>query len=163
GRDHAARGEWNQAVVEYLQALELVPGGLSYFSKASQLCADMVESPEVFARLVQQRPRDARLWVTRGRSYARHRQWDKAVADYARVMERRSPDDGATFEFACLLLLSGDTAGYREYCRRLVEKYEGSTRSFPATSAIGVCALAPGAVDDPLRLVRWAEVWVERL
>ena len=162
GRAHAARGEWDQAAVDYARALDLLPDDLSYFSPVSLLCADLVETPEVFARLVEHRPQDARLWVTRGRSHARRRQWGQAVADYAHVMESRPPDDGATFEYACLLLLSGDDAGYRRFCRRLVERYEQSIDAFPASNAIRVCGLAPGAVSDPARLVPWAEVWVER-
>jgi Flp pilus assembly protein TadD len=162
GRARAFRGEWDQAAADYARALDLIPHGLSYFSNVSLLCADMVKTPEVFNRLVERRPKDARLWVTRGRSYARQRQWDKAVADYARVMESRPPDDGSTFEYACLLLLSGDDDGYRRLCQRLVERYEQSTDAFTASSAIRTCGLAPGAVSDPARLVRWAEVWMER-
>ena len=162
GRAHAIRGEWDHAAVDYARALDLLPDDLSYFSSVSLYCADLVETPEVFARLVEHRPQDARLWVTRGRSHARRRQWGQAVADYAHVMESRPPDDGATFEYACLLLLSGDDAGYRLFGRRLVERYEQSTEAFPASNAIRVCGLAPGAIADPSRLVPWAEVWVER-
>jgi tetratricopeptide (TPR) repeat protein len=162
GRAHSSRGEWAEAVADYLRALDRIPSGVGYFSRACLLCADMVGIPEIFTRLVEVRPQDARLWVTRGRSYASQRQWDKAVADYARVIESRPVDDGATVEYACLLLLSGDAAGYRRFCRHLIEQYEQSTKGPLSYSAINICGLAPGAIADPARLVSWAQTWMER-
>jgi serine/threonine protein kinase len=163
GREHAARGEWGDSTSAYARALETLHSGVGYFSRGPAKCAEIVQWPEVFAKLVAQRPQDGRLWVARGQSLARARQWKDAVRDYARVMEDRLPDDGATYEYACLLLLSGDTVGYQRFSQKLADKYEPSTSPFLSFCALGVCGLAPGGISDPARLVAWAKPWRDRL
>jgi tetratricopeptide (TPR) repeat protein len=161
GRAHAAQGEWEQAASDYGRALDLIPDRLSYFSPAIPLCADMVQTPEIFARLIERRPKDARLWVARGQEYARRHQWKEAVADYARFMEDRPPDDGASFEYASLLLLSGDDASYHRLCQGLLKRYDPkSADAFSASNIIHICTLAPAAIDDTARLVEWAKAWL---
>jgi tetratricopeptide (TPR) repeat protein len=161
GRAHAAQGEWDQAASDYGRALDLIPVHVSYFSPAIPFCAEMVQSPEIFAKLIERRPKDARLWVARGQAYARRHQWKEAVADYAGVMEDRHPDDGASFEYASVLLLSGDVAGYRRFCQGLLKRYDQKTAdAFSASNIIHICTLAPAAIDDPTSLVAWAKAWV---
>jgi hypothetical protein len=59
-------------------------------------------------------------------------------------------------EQACLFLRSGDEAGYREVCRRLLARFGGADSNEPAEVA-RACALAPGAVADPERVLRVAQ------
>ena len=162
GRDHVAREKWDEAATAYTQALGLLPDELGFWSKASPPCLEMVRKPEVFARLVERRPHDARLWVARGRSLALRKQWGPALSDYARVMDSRPPDDSAMMEYASLRLLTGDPAGYRRLCTRLVERYGDTSDPDVASALSRVCTLAPGAVADPARPVAWAELWTTR-
>jgi tetratricopeptide (TPR) repeat protein len=162
GRSHLARGEWDAAASAYSQALGLLPNELDPWSKASAACLEIVRSPEVFARAVERRPRDARLWFARGRSLARRKQWGPAAADFARVMDARPPDDSGMLEYASLRLLAGDPAGYRRLCTRLVERYDDTSDLDRAYALSRVCTLAPGAVADAGRPIAWAELWTTR-
>ena len=59
--------------------LGLLPDELDPWSKASLACLEeVVRSPEAFARAIELRPHDARLWVARGRALARRKQWGPA-------------------------------------------------------------------------------------
>jgi hypothetical protein len=82
----------------------------------------------------------ARVHATRG-------EWKEAAAEYARVFAAQPLDGGfISFEYAAVLLLSGDQAGYRKVCAELVEKSgQGEFRAYHAARA---CTLAPDAVTD---------------
>src|SRR5262249_45249826 len=58
---------------------------------------------------------------------------------------------------APLLLLAGDTETYRRQCARLLGKFGDTQEPRTAYLVARTCALAPGAVADPARLVRIAE------
>jgi tetratricopeptide (TPR) repeat protein len=100
-------------------------------------------------------PEEAMPWgpalVRRGRLQAASAQWRPAAADYARAAMPPGSEKGyVDFEQACLFLLTGDEAGYRRTCARLLELYGGEQkpRGFLVARA---CILAPGSVDNLTR------------
>src|SRR5262245_10702447 len=72
GRAHVARNEWDDAAAAYARALDLLPAEPWKYGPRGAIpaCADMVQPPQVFDRLVRLRPHDARPWVIRGVSRA---------------------------------------------------------------------------------------------
>jgi tetratricopeptide (TPR) repeat protein len=83
------------------------------------------------------------------RDLAGRREWDKAAACYARVQEVASTEAGHFwFEYAAVRLLSGDRAGYREACARMVGHF-GETPQLRAYHVARACTLAPDSVPDP--------------
>jgi tetratricopeptide (TPR) repeat protein len=160
-RAHVRKGEWAAAAVEYGRMLDLSSGSLLPLSQGSRIGDEVAAKPDLFAELVKNHPADARLWVAHGRMLARQKKWDQALTAYDRVMTSRPPDTSAMLEYASLLLLTGDTAGYRRLCARLVERYGNTTEFDEAHNLSRVCTLAEGAVADPARPVAWAELVTE--
>jgi tetratricopeptide (TPR) repeat protein len=161
GRAHAALGEWDQAAADFAQALELLPdtpGADFHSSPASRLCVGLAGWDAVFARVVEKRPGDGRLWVGRGRLHAARREFDKAVADYARVMDARPPDDHVWLEYAALLLLTGDEDGYRRACARLIERHGRTKEPSTALALARVCVVGPQSGATPGQMVQWAKM-----
>ena len=60
--------------------------------------------------------------LEQGRALAARRDWARAADSYARALTRGPTDDGHFwFEYAALLLLSGDRPGYARACARMIE------------------------------------------
>ena len=86
--------------------------------------------------------------VEQGRAHAARRDWAQAADCYARGLTRGPTDDGHFwFEYAALLLLSGDRPGYVKACAHLVDRCgkDKGPRSYHVARA---CTLAPHAVAD---------------
>jgi tetratricopeptide (TPR) repeat protein len=91
-------------------------------------------------------------WVHVGR-----REWDKAAACYARARKLAPTEEGHFwFEYAAVLLLSGDRAGYRQACSRMVRRC-GKAPKLRAYHVARACTLGPDSVQDPARPGRLAE------
>jgi formylglycine-generating enzyme required for sulfatase activity len=82
--------------------------------------------------------------------------WDLAVACYAGIVDIEPFFDGEVgFEYAAVLLLSGDNLGYREHCGLFLQRSgQGSVRPYHVARA---CTLAPNSVKDPALPGRRAE------
>ncbi len=99
--------------------------------------------------------------LEQGRAHAARREWAQAADCYARGLTRGPTDDGHFwFEYAAVLLLSGDRPGYVKACAHLVDgcgKDKGP-RSYYVARA---CTLAPQAVADMSLPGRLAEKELE--
>jgi tetratricopeptide (TPR) repeat protein len=160
GRLYSRTGQWDQVAADFLAALEMEgPSDLFHNTPANRLCAELARWDAAIARAIDLRPQEARLWVARARHRARLGQMEAAAADYARGA--RQPDECAWLEHAAVLLLTDNNDGYRRLCSQLM-KQSGDLESRLARHVLArTCVLAPGAVDDPQQLVRWAgEPWL---
>jgi eukaryotic-like serine/threonine-protein kinase len=86
--------------------------------------------------------------LDKGLVHAAHREWAQAADCYARGFTRGPTDNGHRwFEYAALLLLSGDRPGYVKACAHLVDRCgkDKGPRSYLVARA---CTLAPQAVAD---------------
>jgi hypothetical protein len=71
-------------------------------------------------RIVMATPQGQRA---KGQWHAGRREWLPAARCYARVLKESETDEGHFwFEYAALLLLSGDRDGYRRACARMIER-----------------------------------------
>jgi WD40 repeat protein/serine/threonine protein kinase/Flp pilus assembly protein TadD len=156
GRAHIQLAQWDEAAGAFARALDLLPPGVLQGSPRGQLCAELLPRQKVFERLLELRPGEGLLWVTRARDRARRSQWAQAAADYARGIESRPPSED-WFECACVRLILGDTAGYRRLCKRLVERAGPEPEPAVAFVLARTCALAPDAGVEPAQAVRWGE------
>jgi tetratricopeptide (TPR) repeat protein len=92
-----------------------------------------------------------------GRTHAAHREWAQAAACYSRAVKGGPIEDGHVgFEYAALLLLSGDSPGYVKACAHMIERCgkDGGPRAYHVARA---CTLAPDAVAHALLPGRLAE------
>jgi serine/threonine protein kinase/formylglycine-generating enzyme required for sulfatase activity/tetratricopeptide (TPR) repeat protein len=74
--------------------------------------------------------------------------WQAAAACYARLLADQPLSDGELgFEYAAVLLLSGDQPGYRKLCREMLDRGgQARVRHYHVARA---CTLAPDSVKDP--------------
>jgi tetratricopeptide (TPR) repeat protein len=83
-----------------------------------------------------------------GLAHAVRREWDKAAGCYARALKRDATDDGHVwFEYATVLLLSGDRPGYAKACAHMVQRY-GKGPNLRAYHVARACTLASDAVAE---------------
>jgi serine/threonine-protein kinase len=95
--------------------------------------------------------------IEKGRFHVGRREWQQAVACYERAQKLFPREDSLVwFEYAAVLLLSGDAAGYRKTCADLVQRC-GKTPELRAYLVARACTLAPGAAADAARAGRLAE------
>jgi serine/threonine protein kinase/Flp pilus assembly protein TadD len=89
--------------------------------------------------------------LEQGRALAARREWALAAECYARALGRDPTDEGHFwFEYAALLLLSGDRPGYAKACARMVERC-GKAPDLRAYHVARACTLAPNSVADGAR------------
>ena len=118
-----------------------------------------VRDPAELAKLPDaEREQWQRMWVdisklvsepmSQGPAFAARRDWPQAAACYARALTRDATDDGHFwYEYAALLLLSGDRPGYVKACAHMVDRCgkEKGPRSYHVARA---CTLEPHSVAD---------------
>ena len=95
--------------------------------------------------------------VEQGLAHAARREWSKAADFYKLALERGTTDEGHFwFEYAAVLLLSGDRRGYIKACAHMVER-AGKATGLHAYHVARACTLAPNAVAEPSLPGRLAE------
>ncbi len=142
-----------------------------------QCCVEMVERPEVFARLTKLRPGDPRMWVARGRLYADQGDWAKAAPDYAKALELRNEEwlrigrsqaggdwsragrgrTAIAHDLAALRLLLQQDVEYRDLCAKLMAEHKEVDDPVSAHLLSRLCTLAPNAVTDWSIAIRLAK------
>src|SRR5262249_50342757 len=175
--DDKERAHWRKQALDWLRAdlaawarvpdRAVVQKVLKLWQQDSRLGG--VRDAAALAKLPQaERPEWQRLWadvetllaadpLEQGRAHAARREWAKSAACYARAWRGEPTDDGHFwFEYAAVLLLSGDREGYAAACARLVERC-GKAPGLRAYHVARACTLAPDSVADadrPGRLAR---------
>jgi tetratricopeptide (TPR) repeat protein len=91
------------------------------------------------------------------RRHASRREWGQAADCYAQALKLLPGDDGDVwFEYAAVLLLSGDPDGYRRACAHMVERY-GKAPLLRSYHVARACTLAPDSVKDLTGVAALAE------
>jgi eukaryotic-like serine/threonine-protein kinase len=95
--------------------------------------------------------------IQQGLAHAARREWDRAADCFTRALKLASTDAGHFwFEYAAMLLLSGDQLGYANACAHMVKRY-GKAPNLRAYHVARACTLAPDAVADASLPGRLAE------
>jgi tetratricopeptide (TPR) repeat protein len=135
GQTLAGKGKYEEAIACYRQALAINPNDATArtsLARAEQLAA--------LARK-QLSPKD------RARSSAAQGDWNAAATAYAQLVAKEPLADGeVAFEYAAVLLLSEDQAGYRKLCADLLER--SGRPGFRPYHVARACTLAPDSVKD---------------
>ncbi len=159
GRCHAALGQWERTAADFARALEMLPDDLNNFSASSWACKELAGWDKAFARVVELRPRDARLWIARARSHALRNRWPEASAAFARVIPSR-PLSEERFEYAAVLLLAGKGGEYHNAFRDLFRRAGEKPEPFLAYVLARTGTLRPSPPAEAARLVRQAQMAV---
>ena len=95
--------------------------------------------------------------LQQGFAHAARRDWSKAADCYTRALKLASTDAGHFwFEYAAVLLLSGNRLGYADACADMVKNY-GRAPNLRAYHVARACTLAPDAVAEASLPGRLAE------
>ena len=95
--------------------------------------------------------------LQQGFAHAARRDWSKAADCYTRALKLASTDAGHFwFEYAAVLLLSGNRLGYADACAHMVKNY-GRAPNLRAYHVARACTLAPDAVAEASLPGRLAE------
>jgi eukaryotic-like serine/threonine-protein kinase len=109
-------------------------------------------------KAIQLRPDHVSVWVERGELHTRLGLWDLAAADFAQEMELREADTTHyLYRHALLRSYVGDAEGYHQACRRMRERFRGTTNRGFAIDAVRACVLAPDADAERHQLVELAQ------
>jgi WD40 repeat protein/predicted Ser/Thr protein kinase len=93
-------------------------------------------------------PATARLRARRGRAYAEQGLWAQAGSDFAAAAAAGLDDEGLLTDLALARLGAGDTKGYRDACRQLLDLSAESANGESACRMAWTCLLAPGGAED---------------
>jgi tetratricopeptide (TPR) repeat protein len=119
------------------------------------------DASAAFTSAIELRPEHAPAWEGRGVLYASLGLWDLAASDLAHAAKLEEP---VTANRWLLLALTqayvGDLAGYRDACRRMNVRLQGTTVHRLTIDLIRANTLVPDSTDDPTRLVNVAEAIV---
>jgi tetratricopeptide (TPR) repeat protein/tRNA A-37 threonylcarbamoyl transferase component Bud32 len=159
GRLYARLGQWDRVAADFTEALALLRPSISPYSEPSRLACELLGWPKAFAKALVLRPGCADLWLARARHFASSSEWDKARADYARVIPSLDPEpnDTSWLEYAAALLLAEDTAGYDRLCAAGVARLGKDPEPYSQHILARLCALGRQTAAEPAQLVRWAE------
>jgi tetratricopeptide (TPR) repeat protein len=160
-----AKGQLDEAMAEYRRAIELDPkmAAPDHFQlgRCWQAKGQLDEAMAEYRRAIELDPNGApahyMLGAVQGQTFAARQDWAKAADAYARGLKRGPTDDGHFwFEYAALLLLSGDRPGYAKACAHMIAKCSknGSPRAYHVARA---CTLAPDSVEEATLPARLAE------
>jgi serine/threonine protein kinase/Flp pilus assembly protein TadD len=157
------------AIRAYRTAIELDPELASAHYNLGNVLFYMNKLDEAIAayrKAADCDPSDGQIHSRLAETYARCGRWDQAAVAYGRALAldaparqaiAHDPDPGHLAFHAPRLLLAGDTDGYCRLCTRVIGKLGDAHEPHTAYLVARLCALAPGAVPDPARVVQIAE------
>ena len=156
-RLHAMRESWDEAASDWVKAIELSKDDSSWASRRKLAARELANDPELFRRVAESRPKEYSIWIGRGMRHAIHKQWSEAARDYARGFEMCSHDDRTILDYACVLLLSGDTSGYQKLCNDIEARADTADDVKFVCDVARSCAVGPAEGIRLEKLVAWAQ------
>jgi len=159
---YSDRSQPERANQDIVCVLEQTPGSRGWGSPLNGFLMGWAKSPQSFARLMELRPGDARLWTARARRHALRDEWQQAAADFSRAIDSAPPESEEWFEFAALRLIVGDHSGYETFLRQARARVGDAPDPFVAFVLARICTLTAEPVVDPALVIRWAESAVAR-
>jgi tetratricopeptide (TPR) repeat protein len=162
GMVHDRLGRTDQAVGDFVKAIELLHAERFFASPRSRLILELAGHERVFSALLEARPEDKQLWIGRARYNALRDRWRRAASDYARGIEAvAAPDTQEYYEYACALLLIGDHGRYRALIQTLRDQVDKTKDSRLAYELARACIITAEMPADPEQVIRWARLAAE--
>ena len=145
---------WDDAAAAYVQAIDLSKGAPN--GDDQHQFRALAKHDELFDQVAKQRPDNPKLWLGRAQNRAFRGRWAEAAADYAKVVHDLPLTSNVSTDYAYLLLLLNDTAGYQNYCKELIRR-AGETNDVQVGYRLArVCGAAECDAVEPARLIEWA-------
>ena len=140
------------------ESYSLVPAQRGAWENSAEELASLVAQRDgVFKRMIATRPHDSLLHQERARHLAWLGKWDESLAGYDQMIHDHTDPEDAFVEYALVLLLKGDVAGYRKWVASISEKFARTPGPFVGTMLVRACGAIPDSGIEASRLVSWAE------
>jgi WD40 repeat protein/tRNA A-37 threonylcarbamoyl transferase component Bud32/Flp pilus assembly protein TadD len=107
--------------------------------------------------LLERLPADAELYLRRGNACLQLGEYRQAADDYSKAIDLGRVTAEIASRHALLCLGARDPASYRQSCMRMLQRFGKPKESTEAYLMAWACAMAPGAVADPMQPVHLAE------
>ena len=147
------------AADDLVHALARWPDSRDEFDLRAVIDRLIVTNDAAFARAVALHPGDPQIWVARGRHLAWLGRWKDASNAFAKGITSRPPQ-ADWIEYAAVLVLAGDEAGYRRLCDRIVEhlKKPGADRHwYTLSDASRITGFSAASGVAPELMLQWAD------
>jgi serine/threonine protein kinase/Flp pilus assembly protein TadD len=119
---------------------------------------EFAEAEVDFTKALGCAPKSSSVWAERGQFYLRLGLWDLAAADAAKAFQRQEPDSVHSWLFHALLRFQvGDTGGHSQICKRMANRFGGSTDPVCCETVARACLLGADPVIDRAKLAQLAE------
>lgn len=109
---------------------------------------DLLDVVKNLSREIENNPDQLALRTQRGDAYARLGQWEEAIADLESVLQPEDSQSMVWLQAAPVIAIAGDVDRYRNFCLRMMKKFDGSTENTDIERTIKVALLLPEIVDS---------------
>lgn len=133
--------EWYGKAVEWMAENRPQNSELSRFH--AEVVATIAPPPDVFLRAVQEYPESWQAMFDGARSGGR---WNAAAAIGDLLIEAAVQDEFPWLRQAPVAVLTGDEDRYRDFCSRMIERFEDTQDPARAERICKACLLLPGAI-----------------
>jgi eukaryotic-like serine/threonine-protein kinase len=110
-----------------------------------------------FSRTIERYPQEPRFFYGRGLLYAQAGLCDFAARDFAKAFDLDEPGEAWFLIHALLRVHVADGPGYRDACRRMLARFEGSTNPDDWNNVASALVISAASDVEPSRAVALAE------
>jgi serine/threonine protein kinase/Flp pilus assembly protein TadD len=156
-----AKGRLGEAIPEYRKATELDPkytdarnnlgDGLAHKDRLDEAIAELRKGTKID-------PKHAVIHCSLGEVCGHLGRWDEALAAFDKAAELDPANHWYHFCAATVRLQTGDLAGYRAACQEMLRRFGNTADGWVAERTAKVCLSLPGAVADPDRALKLADL-----
>jgi serine/threonine protein kinase/tetratricopeptide (TPR) repeat protein len=160
GNAYFAAAQWDKAIADYSKAIELEPHNATSWNERGNTYFAATQWDKAIAdysKAIELQPGNAVLWSNRANAHAELTQWDEASADCAKAIQLNAADANSWYRHALLCLRRNHREGYRTACASMLERFGEDAKALVTDLALWASVLAPDAVKDYPRLLRWVE------
>jgi tetratricopeptide (TPR) repeat protein len=159
GIAHYRAGNHAAALADYEQMIRLDPSASSYFLRGEchWLIGNLQPAIDDCTKALARNPEHFAAAEVRGQAYAVRGDWARAAGDFRILVEGKPAETWPRFWLALALLGNKDQAGYQKLCAETLTRFAATENPVQAADIALICSFAPGAVDDPARVVALAE------
>jgi tetratricopeptide (TPR) repeat protein len=159
--ERAAFAETSVGLAAGLQKLGHTQESEKLYAQTAAIAEKLLQE---FEAEMSQRPTAVRGFIgllrADGEASAALGKWDRALADYARLVAVDPSDHWHWYKTATVYLYLGDIVNYRRVAGRMLERFGDTQIPAVAERAAKTCTLVPQTVGDPERVMKLARLAV---